>query len=176
MATEKHINKLSAYSGREPIHEDCEGYGTIDHQVAFVGYGKKDKTDVWVIRNSWGKNWGARGNFYVPIGANSYCTEMYAYAVIPENADFTKRTDRGKQERGFFKWTHLDPDSRDIVENDGSFNGMQDFVSYAARIAIIVVVCVAIVAILLTIICCCCCCCKKRRQRNASGGTNVVMH
>lgn len=40
--------------------------GTIDgyHAVVCVGY----TPDRWIVRNSWGANWGDRGHFYVPRG------------------------------------------------------------------------------------------------------------
>ena len=47
-------------------------------------YGKKNGTDVWVVRNSWGATWGSQGHFYVPIGKNSLCTEQELYAEIPK--------------------------------------------------------------------------------------------
>lgn len=84
-------------------HEECGGNETIDHQVTIVGYGKKDKTDVWVVRNSWGPKWGAKGYFYVPIGSNSYCLEMYAYAIIPIEFNNENLESVGKRNRGFFK-------------------------------------------------------------------------
>ena len=55
-----------------------------DHQVIIVRYGKKNGTDVWVVRNSWGATWGSQGHFYVPIGKNSLCTEQELYAEIPK--------------------------------------------------------------------------------------------
>ncbi|ESU42386.1 Hypothetical protein GSB_154207 [Giardia duodenalis] len=57
---------------------------TINHQIVIVGYGKKNGTDVWVVRNSWGATWGNHGHFYVPIGKNSLCTERRLYAEIPK--------------------------------------------------------------------------------------------
>ncbi|ESU41857.1 Hypothetical protein GSB_153782 [Giardia duodenalis] len=56
---------------------------TTNHEVVIVGYGKKNGTDVWVVRNSWGATWGSHGHFYVPIGKNSLCTERDLYAEIP---------------------------------------------------------------------------------------------
>ena len=34
------------------------------HAVAMVGY--DDILKVWIMRNSWGPNWGDHGHFYLP--------------------------------------------------------------------------------------------------------------
>ena len=83
---------INYYNGAGWVHADCQGYQSIDHQVTIVGYGKKGKTDVWVVRNSWGSRWGANGYFYAPIGYNSFCLELYLYTALPKLLDLS--TDR----------------------------------------------------------------------------------
>ena len=50
--------------------------------MTIVGYGKKNGSDVWVVKNSWGEEWGDHGFFFVPIGRNSYCIEMIIFGII----------------------------------------------------------------------------------------------
>uniref|UniRef100_A0A182DW06 Ficin isoform A n=1 Tax=Ficus carica TaxID=3494 RepID=A0A182DW06_FICCA len=33
----------------------------IDHAVVLIGYGKYNGVDYWLLRNSWGTNWGEQG-------------------------------------------------------------------------------------------------------------------
>jgi hypothetical protein len=43
---------------------------TLDHAVQLVGYGTVNDLPVWIVRNSWGTNWGVSGYIYLKRGGN----------------------------------------------------------------------------------------------------------
>ena len=49
-----------SYSGGILDDLDCNEYA-INHAVAVVGYGTENGTDYWIIKNSWGSDWGEEG-------------------------------------------------------------------------------------------------------------------
>jgi cysteine peptidase B len=51
----------------------CSSAGTaLNHAVQLVGYGVDSLTGTkyWIVRNSWGTNWGQGGYIYLPFGQN----------------------------------------------------------------------------------------------------------
>jgi C1A family cysteine protease len=53
------------------------------HAVALVGY--NDYKKRFIARNSWGKSWGHKGDFYIPypfVGSTSYCDDCWTIELI----------------------------------------------------------------------------------------------
>lgn len=65
---------------------------STNHAVTLVGW--DDGKQAWIIRNSWGKTWGDRGNFLCKYGSNIGDGAAVAWAVPswldPETADRIK--------------------------------------------------------------------------------------
>nr|AHX59270.1 procerain B [Calotropis procera] len=48
----------------------------VDHAVNIVGYGSEGGVNYWIVRNSWGTNWGENGYMRIPRNSNQsggYC-------------------------------------------------------------------------------------------------------
>lgn len=62
-------------------HECSSVRKDLDHTVLVVGYGSEGWTDYWLVKNSWGPEWGLDGYFKIASDNNlcGICTD----AVFP---------------------------------------------------------------------------------------------
>ncbi|KAL0811801.1 hypothetical protein ABMA28_009229 [Loxostege sticticalis] len=64
-------NNMQLYSSGVFYDIECDG-NYPNHGVVVVGYGERDGTPYWIVRNSWGENWGQDG--YILMSAvNNNC-------------------------------------------------------------------------------------------------------
>ncbi|CAL6006788.1 Cathepsin_L [Hexamita inflata] len=89
------------FIGGEILHRNCNTFNS-NHAVTLVGYGRKCSKEVWVIKNSFGEQWGDKGYFFLEIGKDSFCLEHSAYAIIPKFFNLTNNTPypKGDSQRG----------------------------------------------------------------------------
>ena len=80
LAIALNANPLQTYSGGilDKTSSQCPVSG-INHAVTLVGYGAESGVDYWIVKNSWGANWGENGYFRIrrgngTCGINCYIT------------------------------------------------------------------------------------------------------
>jgi C1A family cysteine protease len=56
--------------------------GSPDHGVAVVGWGEEDGTKYWIVKNSWGEDWGENGYVRILRGENACGVEDYPMGVV----------------------------------------------------------------------------------------------
>ncbi|CAL6093308.1 Cathepsin_L [Hexamita inflata] len=150
------MNMFATYDGISVLHANCAEYIT-DHQVTLVGYGYKNGQEVWMLKNSWGEDWGANGYFFVPIGKDSFCMEHQFFAVLPFGLSYDEDIydSIGTHERGLK--TQLDSDINQLI------NYKQQNKSWIIWVSVISVIIVILVGVLLFIYLR-----KQKRQRSQS--------
>ncbi|XP_052737817.1 procathepsin L-like [Bicyclus anynana] len=56
--------KLYDYNGGVFYDPKCSPE-KLDHEVSLVGYGEVDGEEYWIVKNSWGRDWGIDGYFHI---------------------------------------------------------------------------------------------------------------
>merc|ERR1719232_2287972 len=81
VAVSAHASPWHSY--KKGVFDGCKKDAVINHAVLMMGYGtkrvKKKTTPYWLIRNSWGRDWGEDGylNLLRHTEENSYCGTDY---------------------------------------------------------------------------------------------------
>lgn len=66
-------NEPFIYASDNIIYDSsCQPFGR-NHEVLLVGYGTREEGDYWIVRNSWGKNWGKQGYGLMARNRNNNC-------------------------------------------------------------------------------------------------------
>jgi len=64
------------------------------HAVVIIGWGEsKEHGKYWIVKNSWGKNWGENDYFRIERGTNAHAIESKPVGVLPEVGQQVKVTD-----------------------------------------------------------------------------------
>ena len=77
---------------RDGLTGEYDPFELINHAVLIVGYGTDAESgeDYWIVKNSWGENWGENGYFRIRRGNDECGFESLAVAstpILPSNSE-----------------------------------------------------------------------------------------
>jgi len=65
------------------------------HAVLVVGWGESQESGkYWIVKNSWGPEWGENGYFRIERGTNAHAIESKPVGIIPHIGSTVKTTDK----------------------------------------------------------------------------------
>lgn len=68
------------------VYDGADCGRVADHAMVLVGHGIQENTEYWLLRNSYGVQWGEKGYFKIAKSATEKCfTERVGRMVIPKN-------------------------------------------------------------------------------------------
>ena len=84
-----HRSAQSTGSGEQTQESTGAQWAKLTHSTLVIGYGTHmdemhGQIDYWIIRNSYGPNWGENGNLRVRRGRNDFGGEAENIAVVPK--------------------------------------------------------------------------------------------
>jgi hypothetical protein len=73
------------FNPKKEIYDwDGEGEMLSGHAIEIVGWGTENNIPYWIVKNSWGKEWGRGGYFYMRRGKNSCYIEENCISGLPD--------------------------------------------------------------------------------------------
>ncbi|XP_026750367.2 cathepsin L-like proteinase [Galleria mellonella] len=77
-----HVNmNMKQYSSGIYYDPECQGQD-INHGVTIIGYGVRDDQEYWIVRNSWGTDWGEGGYILMAADIDNCSILDYPYYAI----------------------------------------------------------------------------------------------
>jgi C1A family cysteine protease len=77
-------DQLQSYTSGIFDSSDCSTQ--INHSITIVGWGIENGVKYWIIKNSWGTDWGENGYFRIRRGVNMCGIKYFYFFPYMQNA------------------------------------------------------------------------------------------
>ena len=74
------------YQYKSGVYERASDKLMGGHAIEIVGWDKDDKGDYWILKNSWGKDWGEKGYWRHRVGDSKSALEKNAHSSFPDTS------------------------------------------------------------------------------------------
>jgi len=93
---------LRSYDGG--IYSRVSSQFIFYHAVTIVGWGNYDGLDYWIVKNSWGNDWGEEGYFRIAVGM-CWIDSWFAFAITEPNPPYViNKTCLDEDSDGYCYW------------------------------------------------------------------------
>jgi len=73
-------SEWSFYSGGVVTPDQCGR--SVDHCTQLIGYDQTKQPGYWIVRNSWGTDWGLSGLIYLQMGSDTCLIADYVISAV----------------------------------------------------------------------------------------------
>ncbi|EUD66837.1 hypothetical protein C922_02822 [Plasmodium inui San Antonio 1] len=114
-ASKVHLETIKCMKGYEHKVLSLCGDETPDIAVNIIGYGNYINGDgvkksYWLLRNSWGKHWGDKGNFKVDMHGPDHCHHNFIHTAAVFNLDVSPFQSPAKEAKLYNYYLKSSPD------------------------------------------------------------------
>ena len=81
--SQKLAQKLKGNVSDKTLSSYGISWESLNHAVTIIGWGQNENIKYWIVRNSYGPDWGNKGDFLIQRGVNAFGIEGENTAAIP---------------------------------------------------------------------------------------------